>query len=722
MVSKIAKLLPVLLALSGAFAATINTTLTVSNATVAIAATGVTVAGNASLTGIGSGTFNASAAITSISLTAPTNNIDFTITLSDGTIKGTITIPTALITGGATSGTGSATITGGTGNYNGATGSFPSLTGSVTGSPLSGGTITFTGAGTITTAGSSGGGGAGPTPTVTAVLDAGSYTTNIAQGSIFVVKGTNLSAPGFTQFGFPLPTTSTDGVKITFSPTNGNPSTIAYLIYLFNQNGVNQLAAVLPSTIGIGNYNVIVTTATSNSTGFPVTVVARKFTMLTQDATGSGLATAQNFISATQVDLNRFTTGTISGVTISPAKPGQTVTIYGTGIGPISGADNTGAPLLDQTGTANVQAIVGGTTIKPGYAGRTPGLAGLDQINVPLPANVPTGCTVPVQISVNGVLSPPTFIAIAPSASATACVQPGFTTQQLQSLDNGGSFTASAFVLSQISQSAPPVGTVKVDTLGGSFIRYTGFQLASAAASGATQGAIPSGGSCQVIHVTGSTTQIISGGASLTGLDAGNIIFNGPSGSNISNVALKQDVSNLYSAALGTEGLGIPGGPNTTLTAGKYTLTGAGGKDVGQFTASVTLGSPLTITGGLPATVNRSAGLTLNWTGGNATDTVEVFGYAGSLSGTGASATIDATEFICITTAGAQTLNVPSSILTQLPAVTNSGIATGFLEVVSTPTPASGNGLFSAPLTAGGSIDAGVFLALVGFGAPVTYQ
>ena len=55
----------------------------------------------------------------------------------------------------------------------------------------------------------------------------------------------------------------------------------------------------------------------------------------------------------------------------------------------------------------------------------------------------------------------------------------------------------------------------------------------------------------------------------------------------------------------------IPGMQNNgTIIGGQYTLTGSGGKDVGPFTGLVNLGSPLTITGGLPSTVNRSAGLT----------------------------------------------------------------------------------------------------------------
>src|ERR1700733_2159096 len=65
-------------------------------------------------------------------------------------------------------------------------------------------------------------------PNITAVLDAGSYTANLAQGSIFVVKGTNLSSAttngGFSQAGFPLPATLA-GVKITFTPVAGGAGT-----------------------------------------------------------------------------------------------------------------------------------------------------------------------------------------------------------------------------------------------------------------------------------------------------------------------------------------------------------------------------------------------------------------------------------------------------------------------------------------------------------------
>jgi len=696
------------LAGAAAQAATINTTLTV-NASGSVAGTALSVTGTASLTGgIGSGTF--SAALDLASFKAP-----FTITLTSGTtgtITGTITVPPTILSG---TGTGSATVTGGTGTYAGATGSFTSLTG--TGAlGISGVTLTFTGAGTITTGGS--GGPAGPpAPSITAVLDAGSYTRNIAQGSIFVVKGTNMSGSGFTQPGFPLPATL-GGVKITFTPTTGGAGTDAYVVYLFNQNGVNQLAAVLPSTVAAGNYNVTVTFNGTASAPFAATVVARKLGLITADSSGTGMAVIQNFVSQSQVDIGRFTTFSASGFTFSPSKPGQILIAWATGMGAVTGGDNTASPGFDFTKNGvDVKVIVGGITIAPLYAGRAPGLAGADQINFQLPANVPTGCIVSFQVSVNGVLSNPSFIAIAPDANSSSCVQPGFTTAQLQQFDNGASRTIGAFSLSQFAIAVPQLGSAKIDSASGAFIRYTGFQLA---ALSQYQAQVTSSGSCVVTHfASSSASQAVSAGT-IAGLDAGAVTLNGPSGSGLTNQAFTQDPdTSSYSITLGTEGLPIPGGLNAKLIAGQYTIAGAGGKDVGKFNTSLTLGPPLTLLGALPNTVTESAGLTLNWTGGNASDLVEIAGSSSTITGTGTNLSSDSWTFICTTNAGAQTFTVPASILSQLPKVSaTTTTGGGFLEFASVVSPTT----FTAPLTAGGSIDSGTFLSLVGFGATVSFQ
>jgi hypothetical protein len=296
-------------------------------------------------------------------------------------------------------------------------------------------------------------------------------------------------------------------------------------------------------------------------------------------------------------------------------------------------------------------------------------------------------------------------------------VQSGFTTAQLQSLDNGGTISGGAFTLAQYAETLPAVGAVKLDLAAGSFTQYTYSQLGFLTSFSQ----ISPTGSCQVIPITGQVASSITAGG-IT-LDAGAVTLTGPSGSNLTNQPLTE-TNNLYSLLLGEEGLTttLPGVLNGSLVAGTYTLNGAGGKDVGKFTASVSLGTALTITGGLPSTVTRGSGLTLNWTGGNSSDIVEIAGTAATITGTGLSATENGATFICLTTAGAGTFTVPASILNQLPAVTasqiSSGAATSSLDVVSTPTPVT---TFTAPLTAGGSLNA-TFATLRGTANQPAYQ
>lgn len=702
-----------------ASAASVSSTITF-NGTAALnaAQTLVTATGTVSLTNIASG--GQFAVSLPFDFTVATETGTVTLNFTGGTMTGTISAPLALLIaieeGVVTSGTGSITITGGTGSYSGYTGSFPSVSGGGTGVAGSG-AFTIAGLGTINTGGTITS--PPPTPTITAVLDAGSYTPNIAEGSIFVVKGTNLSAAGFVEFGFPLPSACSAGLcsgaasgQIAFTPLAGGAAIQAYLVYLYNQSGVNQLAAILPSNVATGTYNVTVTNNNGTvSAPFPVTVVQRKAGLITQDRSGSGLAVIQNYISQSELDVDRFTTGAVSGTTISPARPGQTLIAWATGMGPVTSADNTASPGFNFAANGvNVQVIVGGVSVTPLYAGRAPGLAGADQINFVLPANIPTGCTVSFQVSVNGALSNPTFIAIAPDATSSACVLPGFTSAQLQNLDNGGTTTTGGFTVTQFSttETIPGTGqvTAKVDAAGGAFTQYTGFEIA-----GYQNFAAPSG-ACQVLTASGSTPSLVGGGGK--NLDAGAISLTGPSGSGIANLPLTE-TSNSYSVSIATELAGIVNLPaqqnNGTVIAGTYTLKGAGGKDVGAFNASMMLGSPLTITGGLPASVTRNAGLTLNWTGGNATDVVVIAGSSGT-SG-------NSTEFICTTTAGKGGFTVPASILQQLPASTASG---SFLAVESATNPAAGSGLFNAPLTGGGSITNATFLGLVGIGATPIYQ
>ena len=683
-------------------AAVINTTLTVNaTGTPSATFTSFAIAGTVSFTGgLGTGKI---ASTVPLDLSSASVVADYTITLdAGGTLSGKLTVPLSILNGGPA--TVNVTITGGTGTYPNATsGTTPiALTGSVSGDIVSGFKLTNFTSGTFTI--TTGGTPPPPVPTITAVQDAASNTPNIAQGSIFIVKGSNLSASGYTPFGPPRPTVSS-GVKVTFTPVSGGGAgTDAYLVYLYNQSGVNQIACILPSTVAVGSYNVTVTNGTV-STPVVAQVVANKIGLFTQDSTGSGLASVQNYISQTVVDLNRLTTGVVSGVTISPAHPGQAVIAYGTGLGAYAAGDNTASPAFDFRSTETIVAVVGGVNIPVAYAGRA-GYAGEDQINFTLPTNIQTGCAVTLQISVNGKLSAPTSIAIAPDANSTACVMPGYTTQQLTNFDNGGTYTTGYFSLTQFAMSIPSLGTEKVNSIAGAFSKITGFQLASASQGDVS---VIQSGSCQVIQATISGTTSVSG--TVTHLDAGTVTINGPAGSSLTNLALTK-TDNSYSLT-NIEGFSLPGQTSFSLPPGTYTLNGAGGNDVGTFNTSITLGSPLTLSSPLPDTVVRSAGLTVNWSGGNASDLVEIIGGTSTTTGTGTNSVTNSSTFICITNAGQRTFTVPASILTQLQPAT-----TGSLIVASGVTPAT----FTASLKAGGSIDSGSFTSFVGIGGSPAYQ
>jgi uncharacterized protein (TIGR03437 family) len=496
------------------------------------------------------------------------------------------------------------------------------------------------------------------------------------------------------------------GVKVTFTPVAGGAGTDTYLIYI----GTGQINALLPSTVPTGNYNVTVTNGTVSA---PVStqVVASKPGLFTQDQSGTGLAVVFNYISQSESDVDRLTTGSYNGSLSSPAKPGQTLVAWGTGIGPYAAGDNTAGITHDFSTSEPIAAIVGGVSIPVVFAGLN-GYAGEDQINFTLPANVPTGCAVSLQISVNGVLSAPTSISIATSPSDTACVQPGYTTQQLQSLDQGATINAGGFSLSQTTETVPSLGTYMSASIDGSFSQITGFQLA---ATGTSSVSVTTSGSCMVYHVINTSTAVATG--HVTEFDAGTVTLTGPAGTNLNSQKLLE-TSNIYSYSIGSPGQTS----SSSLLPGTYTVNGAGGTDVGPFNTSITIGSPLTLNPSLPTTVTESAGLTLNWTGGNSSDVVEIIGASGTFTGTGNSRIINLTEFVCSTTAGQKTFTVPASILTQLPTITAAQVAAstaeGVLEVTSGPTPVS----FNATLKKDGSNIPSYFSSTVGIVSLPVYQ
>lgn len=542
------------------------------------------------------------------------------------------------------------------------------------------------------------------------VLDAASYTPNLALGSVFVVKGLHLCPDGSVQAaGFPLPNTL-NGVSIVFKQATGGTAVMAYMVYTYGQSGVSQLAAVLPSSVAPGAYLVSVTVNSSTSAAVPVTVVTRKFELVTADSSGTGAAALQTIDSDGLYHDNRFTTGEAPGAavgTYAPAHAGDFVVAYGTGLGPVQIPDQGPSSAVDLRDAANVQVLVGGEVIVPSYAGRSPGYAGLDQINFQLPSDVATGCIVTIQVSVAGQLSSPATISIAPAGVSTCSPAP-VGTDVLTRLDQGGTFTIGSFWLTQVT---PPATQAQVTAAGGlsesafgAFVRYTGFQLASVAAL------LPAPGSCQLASTVGSAPQLVFG-SSGTYLDAGALTLTG------AGMSGRQFSRN---TAIGVYAL--PLGPNTVLP-GAYQLAGGGGADIGGFTASVVTGQPMTVIGGLPTSIDRSKDLTLSWTGGTSGGLVSVAATSGRIIGGTADTPIyAATRLSCVAPADAGALTIPSSLLIQLPQMTDASNGIGYLAISPFNPPAAGNGMFAAPLTGGGNIDQGLFLGTLGNFATATYQ
>ena len=105
------------------------------------------------------------------------------------------------------------------------------------------------------------------------VGNAGSYDTKIAQGSIFVVFGTNLGGDAVVQNASLPIKTSLGNASIRLTPVSGGAAVDAYMIYTTK----NQLAGLLPSNTPVGDYNLTVTYNGATSASGRTTVTAQGF-------------------------------------------------------------------------------------------------------------------------------------------------------------------------------------------------------------------------------------------------------------------------------------------------------------------------------------------------------------------------------------------------------------------------------------------------------------
>ncbi|HYO82905.1 MAG TPA: hypothetical protein VES20_15975 [Bryobacteraceae bacterium] len=536
-------------------------------------------------------------------------------------------------------------------------------------------------------------------PTASAVMNNASYTraglpnAGIAQGSMVAIFGTGLASGNMTATSFPLQT-NMGGTSVRV--TVGGTSVDALMVY----TTPNQIGAIIPSNTPVGQASAIITLNGQASRPVNFEVVPSSFGIFTVNQRGSGPGIVQNVISEADRPINALT---------APARPGQTMVLWGTGLGPTTQNEAAGAVPGDLP--VSLEVWVGGRRATVTYKGRSGCCAGIDQIAFTVPEGV-EGCYVPVIVKTGNVVS--NFATMSVARSGNACSDPnGYGTAELETAMRNGNARIGSINLSRTTSNLSAGGmsvSSRTDSGFGSFDRFT-FQQLTGSQGASAQSFMVSLGACSVMtfemrDVPGDVNPVVA-----TPLDAGPAIsVNGPKGQ---KQLTKQD--DHYYAQLGG-GTSIPGMPNIPgmpaaepdyLDAGNYTISAPGGSgpnSIGNFSVQFTMPQFVTWTNESSiSNVNRASDLRITWTGGAPDSFVQMSGMSINRN--------VAAMFICTERASAQQFTIPSYVLAVLPA--SSRDMPGNLTVSGTTAPVR----FTAR-----DLDAGYVTASSASTKTVTYQ
>jgi uncharacterized protein (TIGR03437 family) len=468
-----------------------------------------------------------------------------------------------------------------------------------------------------------GGGGGGNGPTISDVQNAASNVPSglpngaIAQGALFVVKGSNLGPATFiAQTAFPF-TTSIGGTSIQV--TVGGATVDVIMFYSL----AGQVAGILPSKTNIGTGTLKLTYNGQSATS-PITVVNRNVGIYTVSMSGSGDAIA--FVNS---DAQLITP-------THAANADDVIVLWGTGLGPVN-LDETMAVGANQAdlGDIGLHVYIGGTEANVIFKGRNGCCTSVDTVYVTVPHGV-TGCAVSVLMQIGNIVSNATSIAIA--NSGRTCTP----TNQNSPIGATGTYSYGSLYLGRLVEA-----TSKSDVAGGQFSKVT----FSSPPTG-SQLDINAPGSCSVTD----TGQVPPPSVGTTPLDAGpSIGVAGPNG--LSKTLTKSSIAGsiFYGAQFDQTA--------TTLTAGSYTFTGPGGPDVPAFTANYTMPPVFAWTNQSNiTTVARANGVTVNWSGGNPSGFVYIMGSSSTNTIPAATA-----SFTCTARVSDLMFAVPSAVLLALP-------------------------------------------------------
>lgn len=214
-------------------------------------------------------------------------------------------------------------------------------------------------------------------------VNSADYSRSFAPGGIISIFGSNLSASTAQAAGFPLPT-SLGGASVELA-SSGQQLPLYYV-------SPGQINAELPFDLPVGPVDIRVRVSTGVSNTDTITVAARAPKIFTVDFSGVGSAIA--------------TTPSFRVLTASqPARPADTIILWMNSMGATTGTPVAGQPAPGSapgssplTLTTLPTVSIDGFQAQVTFAGLTPSLAGLYQLNVQMPFVVLSG-PVTVQVS-----------------------------------------------------------------------------------------------------------------------------------------------------------------------------------------------------------------------------------------------------------------------------------------------------------------------------------
>ena len=458
----------------------------------------------------------------------------------------------------------------------------------------------------------------------------------IAQGAIFIIKGTGLGPDSITFAPAAFQTTNLAGTSVTISA--GTFTADAPLYYA----SATQVAALLPSNTppGGATFTVTYNGQTSNQAGHGTAENNVGIFTVDSSGTGPGIVTYGDY---SLVSSYKASNCGGPNTTCGAANPGDTLILWGTGLGPVNGDDASGAGLGVNMSNLPLKLWLGGVSAQVTYQGRSGCCVGEDQIVFTVPDNVPTGCAVPLAVQIGNTVSNTVVMPVAVGSRSCNLVDPAIA--QIDPAQVSGTI---AIGVPELDHFLNDSGNGFKDLVQNVFLKFTvPPNLQPFAGSYLSTPPIGTCGAQTILPNGKSDPPILT---NMSVLDSGSsLTITGPNGSMMAT-ANPGDQATLSAAG-------------TFLVPGSYTITGPGGKDVGPFSATVAIPELPALTspqGPGNLTVSRSKGMTVSWTPNSSPTHVEV--QVSSFVAQNAGIQVD-----CTAPVSAGTLTIPSYVLLALP-------------------------------------------------------